>query len=51
MKDLDPQDKDLAVKLIREAINERECGQFETTLQYTCTCKSKLQVYRELKGD
>ena len=47
MKHLDLQDKELAVKLTREAIDKRECGQFETTLQH----KSKLRVYGELKGE
>ena len=50
MKNLDLQDKDLAVKLIREAIDKGgECWQFETALQHTC--RSKLRVYRELKGE
>ena len=39
MKDLDLQDRELAIKIIREAIDKRECRQFETTLQY----KSKLR--------
>ena len=34
MKDLDLQNKDLAVKLINQAINKRDCGQFETALQH-----------------
>ena len=38
VKHLDLQDKDLAVKLIREAIDKRKCGQFEIALQH----KSKL---------
>ena len=43
MKDLDLQDKDLAVKLIRDAINKSECGQFETSLQQSQNCKC---IYR-----
>ena len=33
VKDLDLQGKDLAVKLIRESVVKRECGQFETALK------------------
>ena len=44
VKHLDLQDKELTVKIIREAIDKRECRQFETALQH----KSKLPVYREL---
>ena len=47
MKDLDLQDKDLVVKIIREAIDKRECKQFETALQHN----SKLRAHRELKGE
>ena len=47
MKDFDLQDNDLAVKLIKEAINEIECGQFEIALEH----KSKLRMYNELKGE
>ena len=47
MKHLDLHNKELAIKIIREAINKRECGQFETALQH----ESKLRMYRELKGE
>ena len=47
MKHLDLQDKELAVKPTREAIDNRKCGKFETALQH----KSKLRVYKELKGE
>ena len=40
VKDLDLQDKNLAVKIIKEAIDKRECGQFGTALWH-----------KELKGE
>ena len=43
-KELNLQDKVLKIKLIKEALNKRECEEFETSLQY----KLKLSVYKEL---
>ena len=45
-KELILQDKVLKTKLIKEALDKRECEKFEMALQH----KSKLRVYKELKG-
>ena len=37
----------MEIKLIKEALNKRECEEFEMPLQH----KSKLHVYKELKGE
>ena len=39
------QDKILKIKLIKEALDRRECEEFEIALRH----KSKLHVYKELK--
>ena len=44
-KELDLQDKILERKLIKEALDRRECEEFEMALRH----KSKLRVYKELK--
>ena len=44
-KELNLQDKILEIKLIKEALDKRECEEFEMALQH----KSKLHVYKELK--
>ena len=44
-KELNLQDKILEIKLIKEALNKRECEELEMALQH----KSKLHVYKELK--
>ena len=44
-KELDLQDKILERKLIKEALDRRECEEFEMALRH----KSKLLVYKELK--
>ena len=46
-KELDLQDEALNVKLIRKALNRRECEEFEVALQH----KFKLCLYRELKWE
>ena len=42
-KELNLQDKILDIKLIKEAIDKRECEEFQMDLQH----KSKLRVYNE----
>ena len=44
-KELDLQDKILEIKLIKEALDRRECEEFEMALRH----KSKFHVYKELK--
>ena len=44
-KDLNLQDKVLESKRIKEALDKRDCEEFEMALQH----KSKLRVYKELK--
>ena len=44
-KELNLQDDVLEIKLMREALDKRECEEFEMALQH----KSKLRVYKELK--
>ena len=44
-KELNLQDKALELKLIKEALDKRECEEFEMVLQH----KPKLRVYKELK--
>ena len=44
-KKLNFQDKILEIKLIEEALDKRECEEFEMALQH----KSKLCVYKKLK--
>ena len=44
-KELDLQDKILKIKPIKEALERRECEEFEMALRH----KSKLRVYKELK--
>ena len=44
-KELDLQDKVWDIKLIKKALDERECDEFEVALQH----KSQLQVYRKVK--
>ena len=46
-KELSLQDQVLGIKLIKKALDQRECEEFEMALQHT----SKLQVYRELKWE
>ena len=43
-KELNLPDKVLKVKVTKEAVDKRECGEFELALQH----KPKLHVYREL---
>ena len=46
-KELNLQDKVLEIKLIKEALDKRECEKFEMALQH----KLKLRVYKELKHE
>ena len=46
-KELGLQDRVLDLKLIKEALDKRECEEFKMALQH----KSKLRVYRELKRE
>ena len=46
-KEFGLQDQVLDIKLIKKALDKRECEEFEMALQH----KSKLRVYRELKHE
>ena len=46
-KELNLQDKVPESKLIKEALDKKECEEFEMALQH----KSKLHVYKELKNE